>query len=388
MEFGPGSVDYYKDHYKYATPLGYPEIRQRLEKTKGYPQAKVDEKLWSDTQEYVRNGIVKGTANTAIGTVTFPYMIVGHFTGAPSPLIPYKDEIEEQIGNDVSKVVDTSLGVLGTKNSKKIAEILNNKYEVYEIPNSFGANGGNIRIRKLPSDKTDTISKAKENLVTSSTQLPALAATTEGQVKYSTRIIENSPIKIDSKGRYHDTMGRFTNNSYTPTDADIKMIRTNLRVPETQTIAVARTDIAGLENKIWGGASPRPRAEANMQNLDTVYGVGRFIKSPAPPILNQLHNHAEEDLLNNILQAFKENNITNSSLKGKNLNMRITNPLCDTCFQGLKNTDVVPGVIKQFSNKYPDLTINITVENNAAVRKTGEKVLTIKGGKIIEDTNK
>ena len=68
--------------------------------------------------------------------------------------------------------------------------------------------------------------------------------------------------------------------------------------------------------------------------------------------------------------------------------MRITNPLCDTCFQGLKNTDVVPGVIKQFSNKYPDLTINITVENNAAVRKTGEKVLTIKGGKIIEDTNK
>ena len=388
LEFAPGSVDYYKDHYKYATQLGYPDIRQRLEKTKGYPQAKVDEKLWNKTWEYVRNGSVKGTANTAIGAVTFPYMIVGHFTGAPSPLIPYKDEIEEQIGNDVSKVVDTSLGVLGTKNSKKIAEILNNKYEVYEIPNSFGANGGNIRIRKLPSDKTDTISKAKENLVTSSTQLPALAATTEGQVKYSTRIIENSPIKIDSKGRYHDTMGRFTNNSYTPTDADIKMIRTNLRVPETQTIAVARTDIAGLENKIWGGASPRPRAEANMQNLDTVYGVGRSIKSPAPPILNQLHNHAEEDLLNNILQAFKENNITNSSLKGKNLNMRITNPLCDTCFQGLKNTDVVPGVIKQFSNKYPDLTINITVENNAAVRKTGEKVLTIKGGKIIEDTNK
>lgn len=68
--------------------------------------------------------------------------------------------------------------------------------------------------------------------------------------------------------------------------------------------------------------------------------------------------------------------------------LAISDNHCDTCFQGLKNTDVVPGVIKQFSNKYPDLTINITVENNAAARKTGEKALTIKGGKIIEDTNK
>ncbi|NMD84949.1 hypothetical protein HF881_10345 [Streptococcus sp. WB01_FAA12] len=54
--------------------------------------------------------------------------------------------------------------------------------------------------------------------------------------------------------------------------------------------------------------------------------------------------------------------------------------VCGACKQGLTNPDVSPGILKQFSEKYPNLIIEVTTES----AEIGSKLnFTIKNGKIL-----
>ena len=62
------------------------------------------------------------------------------------------------------------------------------------------------------------------------------------------------------------------------------------------------------------------------------------------------------------------------------LKIHQSNPtgVCKICIQGLKNEAVSPGVVKQMSLKYPNLTIEITSEGVTA------KTVRVRNGKYID----
>ena len=60
---------------------------------------------------------------------------------------------------------------------------------------------------------------------------------------------------------------------------DLDNLRTKLNVPETDTIAVGKTDIPGFENVIFEGESPKVRNEAGLQDIDIIW-PNRNIKAP------------------------------------------------------------------------------------------------------------
>jgi hypothetical protein len=57
---------------------------------------------------------------------------------------------------------------------------------------------------------------------------------------------------------------------------DLETLRIKLGVPETQTIAIGKTDVKGLEGKIFEGGSPKVRKEAGLPDLDTVMPIGQL----------------------------------------------------------------------------------------------------------------
>ncbi|MBC2118060.1 hypothetical protein HCB06_15615 [Listeria booriae] len=67
-------------------------------------------------------------------------------------------------------------------------------------------------------------------------------------------------------------------------------------------------------------------------------------------------------------------NIHQSNIKG----------VCPTCIQGLNNPDVAPGIFKQFSERFPNLTIKVTSEVVEGVRPVGRLDFVIQNGKYID----
>lgn len=51
---------------------------------------------------------------------------------------------------------------------------------------------------------------------------------------------------------------------------DIDVLRKKWNVPETETVAVGKTDVKGLENLTFEGGSPKVRKEAGLPDLDEV----------------------------------------------------------------------------------------------------------------------
>ena len=130
---------------------------------------------------------------------------------------------------------------------------------------------------------------------------------------------------------------------------DLDNLRTKLNVPETDTIAVGKTDIPGFENVIFEGESPKVRNEAGLQDIDIIW-PNRNIKAPGNnPLFTR---HAEEVVANNF-----DMKITNAGLNPKDvsgtLKIHQSNPtgVCRKCIQGLANDNVSPGVLKQLSLK-------------------------------------
>lgn len=123
---------------------------------------------------------------------------------------------------------------------------------------------------------------------------------------------------------------------------DLDALRNKLGVPETDTIAVGKTDVKGLENIIFEGQSPKVRNEAGLPDLDEIW-AGRNIKAPGTNPL--FIRHAEEVLAND---------------------------------------NVSPGVLKQLSLKYPNPRIEVTSEILPDIKVTGKSSFIIQNGKYVE----
>ena len=119
-------------------------------------------------------------------------------------------------------------------------------------------------------------------------------------------------------------------------------LRHKLGVPETDTIAVGKTDVKGMEGVTFEGQSPKVRSEAGLPDLDEIWAE-RNIKSPGNnPLFTR---HAEE---------------------------------------ALANDNVSPGVLKQLSLKYPNLRIEVTSEILPDVKVIGKSNFVIQNGQYVE----
>jgi hypothetical protein len=167
-----------------------------------------------------------------------------------------------------------------------------------------------------------------------------------------------------------------------PTKADLDAYRARLNVPEGgNTIAIGRTNVPGLENEVFEGASPSIRKQAGLPDLDAA-APDRPIRSPnRNPLASR---HAEEDLANDFVAKVEAAGLKPSDLDGKTLNIHISNDggVCRTCMQGLKEgSNAPPGVLKQLSERYPGLTIRTTAEGGDAF--SGGKALELRNGQIV-----
>lgn len=120
-----------------------------------------------------------------------------------------------------------------------------------------------------------------------------------------------------------------------------------------------------------------------MQSLDDLYGTNRPIKSPNPnPIASR---HAEEDIFNGIAQQIDNFGLTASQLNGRTVNIHISNAggVCNVCYQGLGNSTATPGVIRQFSERYPGLNVRITAKGGTV--RPGVDSITVRGGRLLTD---
>ena len=164
--------------------------------------------------------------------------------------------------------------------------------------------------------------------------------------------------------------------------SDLDVLRTKWNVPETQTVAVGKTDVKGLEGIKFEGASPKVLKEAGLPSLDEIM-PNRLIKGPSDNPL--FIRHAEEHVFNQFDQAVSRAGINPNDVTGT-LRVHQSNPagVCKKCIQGLSNDSVSPGVVKQLSLKYPDLTIEITSEVSETVKVSGKSTLIVKNGKYNE----
>ena len=188
--------------------------------------------------------------------------------------------------------------------------------------------------------------------------------------------------KSSKNGVNLETKSESGSNAIEIGKTDLDNLRTKLNVPETDTIAVGKTDIPGFENVIFEGESPKVRNEAGLQDIDIIW-PNRNIKAPGNnPLFTR---HAEEVVANNF-----DMKITNAGLNPKDvsgtLKIHQSNPtgVCRKCIQGLANDNVSPGVLKQLSLKYPNLTIQVSSESVPGVRVTGRSNFVIRNGKYVE----
>jgi hypothetical protein len=177
--------------------------------------------------------------------------------------------------------------------------------------------------------------------------------------------------------------GKTSQQSVTaPTKADLDKYRAELKVPERNTVAVGRTDVKGLEDVTFKGASPEVRKQAGLSDLDTL-DPRREITSPAKDPRGR--NHAEEGVVNDFNNSVKAAKLKPEEVKGT-LYIHQSNPrgFCTTCIQGITNPKKAAGVLLQLSQKYPNLVIRGSSETIEGVKAAGRHSFTLQNGKYIE----
>ena len=160
---------------------------------------------------------------------------------------------------------------------------------------------------------------------------------------------------------------------------EIARLREQWNVPSKETIAVGKTDVKGLEDFTFEGASPGVRKEAGLPSLDEIM-PNREIQAPR---LNPLFTrHAEEDVANQFIEAVNRSGLKPEEVTGT-LRIHQSNPtgVCTACFQGINNPKVPPGVLKQLSQKYPNLIIEVTSEG---AEINGRMNFILKNGELIK----
>jgi hypothetical protein len=153
---------------------------------------------------------------------------------------------------------------------------------------------------------------------------------------------------------------------------------------DLNTIAVARTDIEGLEGEVFKGASP-----SVIKNAPEVAGLkpldeempNRPIKAPFKN--PKARNHAEEMVINKFIKAVENKYSNDLDVKGK-LYIHQSNPdgVCPNCKSGLsQNPYAAKGVLYQLSKKYPNLEIIVSSEIDEGRKVTKRHFFIVKDGK-------
>ena len=183
-------------------------------------------------------------------------------------------------------------------------------------------------------------------------------------------------------GKLNDNIEKSLNIELKIDKDDLTTVRIRLGVPKTETVAVGKTNVKGLEKITFEGQSPKVRKEAGLPDLDEVWR-NRNIKAPGQnPLFTR---HAEEVLANSFDKAVIEAKIKPEDVRGV-LKIHQSNPsgVCRKCIQGLDNDIVKPGVLKQLSLKYPNLRIEVTSEVLPNVKVSGKSNFVIMNGKYIQ----
>lgn len=119
------------------------------------------------------------------------------------------------------------------------------------------------------------------------------------------------------------------------------------------TIGVARTDIPGLENRLFRGASPQAGGTP-----DPTFRP--------PTSFPAAQGHAEQNLAGEIhrsLQAsLRSGRLTPAQLQGRTIFMRIEQEVCSIC-----RATSSSGVLRQLSQQYPTLTIEVAASGTSEI---------------------
>ena len=162
---------------------------------------------------------------------------------------------------------------------------------------------------------------------------------------------------------------------------ELSNLRRKWKVPETDTIAVGKTNVPGLEGKVFEGGSPKVRKEAGLPDLDEAFPY-RKIRSSGK--ISSATRHAEENVVNDFINAIKEVGLEAEDVIGT-LKIHQSNPkgVCPTCLSGLGNPAKPSGVIKQLSEMFPKLRIEVTSEVLEGVKVNGRLQFIVENGKYV-----
>ncbi|HEX9294446.1 MAG TPA: polymorphic toxin-type HINT domain-containing protein [Polyangiaceae bacterium] len=167
------------------------------------------------------------------------------------------------------------------------------------------------------------------------------------------------------------TPGTSTEDPWDRLARELQQLRTKAGVTKTDrgggTVAVAATDIPGLEGKVYEGASPNARP-----NMGPAQGGPFQSPNPSP----RFQDHAEEDIANQIDKDIQSKGITPDQMEGKTVQIYVEQRVCNICRQGFDSPGIPDGVLKQMSEKYPGLRIEIRNTETS-------EVIVIEGGRRI-----
>ena len=99
----------------------------------------------------------------------------------------------------------------------------------------------------------------------------------------------------------------------------------------------------------------------------------------------QFLKHAEEGVIAEFAAAIKELGIDPNDVKGT-IYMHQSNPTggCSICTQGITNPKKAAGIFKQFTDKYPNLSIVVTTQVKDGVRVSGKQEFVLQNGQFVE----
>ena len=150
--------------------------------------------------------------------------------------------------------------------------------------------------------------------------------------------------------------------------------RNNTGLVTGGTIAVAETDLPLELDETKELIAGSARAGKWFDTADGAYDL-----FPPPSFYGSAaKNHAEQGLVGKISQAIEQAGLENEALEGHTVSMHVEQIVCGTCKAGLARA-VSPGVLKQFSQKYPGLIVEITNQENAEVVRVrgGRRIITL-----------
>ncbi len=168
----------------------------------------------------------------------------------------------------------------------------------------------------------------------------------------------------------------------------IRQFRLDTGIPKLNTLAEATSNIPELNTEPIRGMSKRTRFKVKPQGpvktLDEIYGKDR-IRTPFK--LPRDLEHAEEEVLNELGLRIRKLRLSDEDLDGKVVSIIISNEngVCGGCTAGIPGLSHRPenGIIRQFSERYPTLTLRFRAVNGAEAVTGKAKILVIRNGEWI-----